>query len=168
MCKAGARKIVMDESLGREAGKESLNDSLLQVKLDYLIRHHPWIFEYHGAYGRSSAPFPEFLIAGAWCSEAVHSFGPCGICTLALVHGREDARAADPDRPVQDLSGSAPRIWRAQEIAERKWSFENEIACWEFFEIVLSFSICSRSSVLRSLDASTPLLPQRCDLLPGR
>ena len=70
---------MVDKTLGREAAKEPLDYTLLQVQVDHVLIHCARVFEYDRAHGRCAAPLPESLVPFPRRPEGVHRVGPGGI-----------------------------------------------------------------------------------------
>src|SRR5437867_2546622 len=75
----------MQKTLGRESAKQTLNDALLQMKMNDSVVHAATVFKNDRTYWRSAAPLPRFLVAFPWRTQAVHRFDPCWIGALALI-----------------------------------------------------------------------------------
>ncbi len=75
----------MHKSLSSEVAQETLHNTMLQVKVDYVVIHCARVFEYNGPNGRVAAPFPEFFITLARRPQGVHRLGPRRVRTVALI-----------------------------------------------------------------------------------
>ena len=84
--RAGAREIVMDESLGDEAGQEAPDHRMLQMQMHYFIRHRSGVVEDYRADGRAPAPFPEARSPRSrGPTRRIERRGPCGVGFVALI-----------------------------------------------------------------------------------
>ena len=65
LCKAGARKVVVDEALGAEPGQQALGHPLLQVQVHRVVAEHPGVLEDHRPDRRLPPPVGQLLVAPA-------------------------------------------------------------------------------------------------------
>ena len=120
MRQTSTREIVVNETLRGESGEEPLDDTLLQVELDDLICNDSGVLEDNGANRRCASPFPELLVAFARRRASCPSFPPMSGRRLRVGPWPEKCIPRRFESSGPGFRGSAPRIWSAQEMADRK------------------------------------------------
>ena len=113
---AGARQVVVDESLRAEAGEQPLRDALLEVQVHDLLGHHALVLEDDRAHRCLAAPVGELLAAAPRGAQRVERRLPARVGGGAALERRQ----APDGRPPPAASGSAPSSSSGSESAWRK------------------------------------------------
>ena len=90
---AGARQVVMDETLGAETGQQALRHALLQVQVHRFVGKYAGVLEDDRADGRFAPPLGQLLVAPARHAQRIQGTGPARI-RLRLAGERRER----PDR----------------------------------------------------------------------